>query len=102
MLTGKKEKRVDETVFRCYNIPCCETRGCWNRQTGTFEVRVSNDVGVQVPSPAPQLDTSFDTMRIEAGVQFLFVKSLIYKAFSILFNERSAKVCKFQRGVCIF
>ena len=31
-------------------------RGCWNRQTGTFEVRVSNDVGVQVPSLAPKPD----------------------------------------------
>ena len=30
-------------------------RGCWNRQTGTFEVRVSNGVGVQVPSLAPKL-----------------------------------------------
>ena len=28
-------------------------RGCWNRQTGTFEVRVSYGVGVQVPSLAP-------------------------------------------------
>ena len=29
-------------------------RGCWNRQTGTFEVRVSNDVWVQVPFLAPK------------------------------------------------
>ena len=28
-------------------------RVCWNRQTGTFEGRVSNDVRVQVPSSAP-------------------------------------------------
>ena len=30
-------------------------RGCWNRQTGTFEVRVSYGVGVQVPSLAPKM-----------------------------------------------
>jgi len=29
-------------------------RECWNRQTGTFEVRVSNGVRVQVPSLAPK------------------------------------------------
>ena len=28
-------------------------RVCWNRQTGTFEGRVSQDVWVQVPSLAP-------------------------------------------------
>ena len=28
-------------------------RGCWNRQTGTFEVRVSFDVWVRPPSLAP-------------------------------------------------
>ena len=33
----------------------CYMRGCWNRQTGTFEVRVSNGVGVQVPSLAPKI-----------------------------------------------
>ena len=32
-------------------------RGCWNRQTGTFEVRVSNGVGVQVPSLAPKIES---------------------------------------------
>ena len=31
-------------------------RVCWNRQTGTFEGRVSFDVRVQVPSLAPQKD----------------------------------------------
>ena len=36
-----------------YNTNRC-TRGCWNRQTGTFEVRVSNDVWVQVPFLAPE------------------------------------------------
>ena len=38
----------------CYN-EMRYMRGCWNRQTGTFEVRVSNGVGVQVPSLAPKL-----------------------------------------------
>lgn len=38
-------------------------------------------------SGAPELDTSFDTMRIEAGVQFLFAKAPIYKAFPIPFND---------------
>ena len=28
-------------------------RACWNRQTGTFEGRVSTDVWVQVPLLAP-------------------------------------------------
>ena len=31
----------------------------------------------QVLSPVPEPDTSFDTMRIEVGVQFLFAKALI-------------------------
>ena len=44
-------------------------------------------VWVRVPSGAPQLDTNFDTMGIEAGVQFLFVKAPVYKDFSIPFNE---------------
>ena len=47
----------------------------------------TNGVWVQVPLPAPKLDTSFDTMSIEAGVQFLFAKAPIYKGFSILFND---------------
>ena len=33
------------------------------------------------------MDTSFDTMRIEAGVRFLFVKVPIYKGFPIPFND---------------
>ena len=41
----------------------------------------------QVPSPAPKPDTNFDTLRISIGVRFLFAKTLIYKAFSILFND---------------
>lgn len=36
-------------------------RSCWNRQTGTFEGRVSTDVWVQVPSTAPSdEDSSFE------------------------------------------
>lgn len=31
-------------------------RVCWNRQTGTFEGRVSRDVWVQVPLLAPKGD----------------------------------------------
>ena len=34
-------------------------RVCWNRQTGTFEGRVSIDVWVQVPSLAPEKSTCF-------------------------------------------
>ena len=30
-------------------------RACWNRQTGTFEGRVSYDVWVQVPLLAPNI-----------------------------------------------
>ena len=44
-------------------------------------------VRVQVPPRAPQPDTGFDTMRIEAGVRFLFVKAPIYKGFHIPFND---------------
>ena len=36
-------------------------RGCWNRQTGTFEVRVSNDVWVQVPFLAPRKKSLLST-----------------------------------------
>ena len=32
-----------------------QKRVCWNRQTGTFEGRVSKDVWVQVPLLAPNL-----------------------------------------------
>ena len=35
-------------------------RECWNRQTGTFEGRVSTDVGVQVSSLAPSWSANFD------------------------------------------
>ena len=35
-------------------------RLCWNRQTGTFEGRVSADVWVQVPSTAPVLRKDLD------------------------------------------
>ena len=41
---------------------------------------------VQVLFSAPQLDTSFDTMRIEAGVLFLFTKTPISNGFLLLFN----------------
>lgn len=34
---------------------------CWNRQTGTFEGRVSVDVWVQVPSSAPE------KFKVDAG-----------------------------------
>ena len=34
-------------------------RVCWNRQTGTFEGRVSIDVWVQVPSLAPEKSVDF-------------------------------------------
>ena len=52
-LLRKERKSIDTEERRCYNISCY-MRGCWNRQTGTFEVRVSNGVGVQVPSLAPK------------------------------------------------
>ena len=38
-----------------------------------------NSMQVQVLFPAPELDTGFGTMRIEAGVRFLFAKVPIYK-----------------------
>ena len=47
----------------------------------------SDGVPVRVRPPAPKLDTSFDTMRIKAGVQFLFAKAPICKGFPIPFNE---------------
>ena len=43
-------------------------RVCWNRQTGTFEGRVSKDVWVQVPLLAPMKETS------EKEVSFLLHK----------------------------
>ena len=45
------------------------------------------DVRVQLPPRAPKPDTSFDTMCIEAGVQFLFVKAPVCKGFPIPFND---------------
>ena len=53
---------VDKKRPGCYTIHCCPAekpdpvRVCWNRQTGTFEGRVSTDVRVQVPSLAPKRD----------------------------------------------
>ena len=44
-------------------------------------------VRVQVPPRAPQPDTGFDTMRIEAGVRFLFSKVPVHKDFPIPFND---------------
>ena len=43
--------------------------------------------GVRVSLLRPKLDTSFDTIGIEAGVQFLYVKAPICKGFPILFND---------------
>ena len=62
-----------------------------SRCGGTVDTRdlkslAGDSVPVRVRSPAPQLDTSFDTMHIEAGVQF-FAKALIYKGFPIPFND---------------
>ena len=48
------QKKIDTWWGRWYNTTVVNMRGCWNRQTGTFEVRVSIDVGVQVPSLAPK------------------------------------------------
>ena len=39
-------------------------RECWNRQTGTFEGRVSHGVRVQVPSLAPFLKVNHLTRMI--------------------------------------
>ena len=54
-------------------------------------------IGVQVPSLAPKLDTSFDTMSIEAGVQFLLIKAAIYKGFPIHFDDN--RLCGNQKMV---
>ena len=49
-------------------------RSCWNRQTGTFEGRVSADVWVQVPSTAPWWQRiNFDTKTV-----FFFGKLFLY------------------------
>ena len=57
-------------------------RGCWNRQTGTFEVRVSNDVWVQVPFLAPikghsQMAVPFYSCK--NALRFLFYCILLSK-----------------------
>ena len=53
-------------------------RGCWNRQTGTFEVRVSYGVGVQVPSLAPEgshkIDAPTETPDFIGGFAIFLVK----------------------------
>ena len=61
--------------YRIYNNYCC-SRSCWNRQTGTFEGRVSTDVWVQVPSTAPDDNRNFDTERIRIAVFLLSGKGL--------------------------
>ena len=42
------------TSLELYDIMFKYLRVCWNRQTGTFEGRVSKDVWVQVPLLAPK------------------------------------------------
>ena len=42
-------------------------RLCWNRQTGTFEGRVSADVWVQVPSTAPKQNNPNRIFLVEDG-----------------------------------
>ena len=47
---------------------------------------------VQVLFPAPLLDTSFDTMSIEAGVQFLFAKPVFAMVFIYLLTKVGSTV----------
>ena len=56
------KKTLDISTGNEYNINVVARSGsdmrvCWNRQTGTFEGRVSIDVWVQVPSLAPETAT---------------------------------------------
>ena len=57
-------------------------RVCWNRQTGTFEGRVSTDVWVQVPLLAPR--SRFRKLNRD----FLFISMQNKKLFSV-YNEDS-------------
>ena len=58
-------------------------RVCWNRQTGTFEGRVSKDVWVQVPLLAPS--------SLPFGRElFLYTNSsAAYAAFFLLHKKRT-------------
>ena len=47
---------------------------------------------VQVLDGPPKLDTRFDTMRIEAGVQFLFAKAPVCKGFPHLLTKVGSTV----------
>ena len=48
--------------------------------------------GVRIPAGAPLLDTSFDTMSIEAGVQFLFAKPVFAMVFIYLLTKVGSTV----------
>ena len=54
-------------------------RVCWNRQTGTFEGRVLQDVWVQVPSLAPN---SRNPNLVPIGEGFGFLLYLDYPNFN--------------------
>lgn len=62
-------------------------RVCWNRQTGTFEGRVSTDVWVQVPLLAPYLLSNLDVQ---------LKKSVFTGFFSILVEFLNQKYGSFM------
>ena len=71
-------------------------RGCWNRQTGTFEVRVSYGVGVQVPSLAPRKKGTAKAVPFLRGA----TKSTLWVGEILLRNvKRNTLLSGRQKGV---
>ncbi len=52
-------------------------RACWNRQTGTFEGRVSTDVWVQVPLLAPFILPDCVKVARQTLTLFVWVRILV-------------------------
>ncbi len=52
-------------------------RACWNRQTGTFEGRVSTDVWVQVPLLAPSILPDCVKVARQTLTLFVWVRILV-------------------------
>ena len=62
---------------------------CWNRQTGKLEVLVSYlGVWVQVPSPAPNKNESYDTIGIATFVLFFLSKLPVTQGFGAMWQKR--------------
>ena len=67
-------------------------RACWNRQTGTFEGRVSTDVWVQVPLLAPFILPDCVKVARQTLTLFVWVRILVRQPNKNLKVDRNLEV----------